>query len=162
MYWPTPFTMTTTVQLGGVSGSQLVLPVLPPVAQSASLQAAQAIGSRNVAASALSEVAVYPTGWTGPVHIEHDSLTGITRVTNGGKDLFVEWIVSDKDPAHASVVGTRTVTKAFGSHEIQWSGKTEVTSDPDSFHIRHSRELRRDGNIIRKKQWDESIPRDLQ
>ena len=162
MYWPTPFTMTTTVQLGGVSGSQLVLPVLPPVAQSASLQAAQAIGSRNVAASALSEVAVYPTGWTGPVHFEHDSLTGITRVTNGGKDLFVEWTVSDKDPAHASVVGTRTVTKAFGGHEIQWSGKTEVTSDPDSFHIRHSRELRRDGKIIRKKQWDESIPRDLQ
>ena len=30
MIWPTPYPMTTTLHLGGASGTRLVLPVVPP------------------------------------------------------------------------------------------------------------------------------------
>ena len=30
MIWPTPYAMTTTLQLGGETGSRLTLPLVPP------------------------------------------------------------------------------------------------------------------------------------
>jgi len=43
-----------------------------------------------------------------------------------------------------------------------WSGHLTVTSDAKNFFYKYTRELRKDGNLIKTKTWEKTIPRDLQ
>ena len=161
MYWPTPYPMTSTLQMGGDSGSQITLPVVPAVSTEDSLRAAKSVGSFNVSKDRIEQVAVIPKGWSGPANVYRDNLHGETSVSFGGKDLHVEYRVADQDPAHASVVGTRNFARDYAGHRIEWRGRTRVTSDTKALHIQHTRELRRDGKLFRRREWNESIPREF-
>lgn len=131
-----------------------------PAAESAKV--AESIGSQNVSAAEIDKLAIVPKGWSGPANVYKDLLHGETTVNFGSKNLYVEYKVSDKDPAHASVIGTRTATRTVAGRQLEWRGRTEVTSDENAFHIHITRELLSDEKLIREKEWNESIPRDMQ
>lgn len=123
MLWPTPHPMTTTLSVGGSTGAELILPVIPAV-----------IEQEDVAAAApafLEPSAVAPelpglwgsldggnTSGYGEIHaIERDEVTGQSFgvATNGtvqqypwGTERFDEAIehrTSDADPSKTSVTG---------------------------------------------------------
>jgi len=45
---------------------------------------------------------------------------------------------------------------------LTYRGHLTVTSDASAFHYAYTRELLRDGAVVRTKTWREVIPRDLQ
>jgi hypothetical protein len=45
---------------------------------------------------------------------------------------------------------------------LTYRGHLSVTSDASTFHYTYTRELFRNGAVVRTKTWQEVIPRDLQ
>jgi len=43
-----------------------------------------------------------------------------------------------------------------------YRGHHTFTSDANTFHYSYTRELLRDGSVVRTRTWREDIPRDLQ
>jgi len=41
---------------------------------------------------------------------------------------------------------------------LVWSGHLSFTSDPKNFFYKYTRELRKDGNLLKTKTWEERIP----
>jgi hypothetical protein len=46
--------------------------------------------------------------------------------------------------------------------ELTWRGHDELSSDAHTFFYKYTRTLLRDGQVVRTKTWEESIPRDHQ
>jgi uncharacterized protein len=46
--------------------------------------------------------------------------------------------------------------------QLVWSGHLSFRSDAKNFFYKYTRELRRDGQMIKTKTWEEAIPRDVQ
>jgi uncharacterized protein len=176
MYWPTPEAMTTSLQLGGQAASSLTLPVIPSMPPEAAATAAALVGSRNLsrqdAEAAPAEVDLH---WIGPAHIERDVPKASTIVRYGygyhgdfnvstapGDTMFLEYEVSDNDPARARVTARVIAERIWQGHKVRWQGKTEITSDRTQFHYLHEREMLSDGKVVREKTWTTDVPRDYQ
>lgn len=112
MFWPTPFPMTTTLDVGA-GQSRISLPTIPGQSREAARRAAEAVGSDNLSHS---EVRSFPAaenpglGWIGPARIERDELAGVTTVTysvgSTNNRVVVKYQASDTDPAKARYIGT--------------------------------------------------------
>jgi uncharacterized protein len=171
MLWPTPYPMTTSLELGG-SGSQLVLPVVPP-------------GDRP--APDFREPVDYPglpgyetidtgtsSGYGEISSIDRNPQTGeATAVaTNTGGTRYpwgtyeyretIEHRAADGDPAKASVRGTHRVELTLDERVLLWEAELTFSSDRDNFYYDYTRRLLEDGNLLREKTWTDTIPRDHQ
>ncbi|MGC9990151.1 MAG: CocE/NonD family hydrolase [Terriglobales bacterium] len=168
MVWPTPYAMTTTLQLGGDNGSRLTLPLVPP-----SLYAAPVFAppEPNVERTDIQDVG-YP--WPGDWKAERDEVNGTTKVMWSGKseetypwgketDLeAITYLAADNHPEVSSVQGDAEILIALKQQTLSWRGHLMLTSDAKNFYYKYTRQLFKDGQQIKEKIWEETIPRDHQ
>jgi len=168
MMWPTPYPMTTSLDMGGNEPSRIVLPripvhgaVPPALASLEPVDAAPGVQVGHVA---------WPGEWT----VSRDEANQRSTVVWQGRSAtsfpwgpfdHAERITYDLDDAHpemAHVQGDSEYHQTVGGHTLTWRGHHDVSSDAHTFFYRYTRTLLRDGNVVRSKTWTESIPRDHQ
>jgi len=168
MVWPTPYAMTTTLQLGGESGSRLVLPLVPPSMYSAPQFAPPEPSEERKDIQS----AGFP--WPGEWKTERNELAGITKVSWKGKaeetypwgketDLEdISYEADDNHPEISSGHGEAEILMALKDRTLSWRGHLSLTSDAKNFYYKYVRELYEDGKLLKQKTWEEAIPRDHQ
>jgi uncharacterized protein len=168
MIWPTPYPMTTSLMLGGTSGSRLILPTVPLKGDSAaSFSPPQPSEERKDIHSV-----GYP--WPGEWTLERDEARQKTTVVwkgksqtdyPWGKETDYEQLTYDVDDAHPatnSVRGEAESVYKLQGRVLTWRGHLLVTSDEKNFFYKYTRELLKDGTMLKQKTWQETIPRDHQ
>jgi len=171
MIWPTPYAMTTSLQLGGQQPSRLVLPVVPL--------------ESNLAPPAF--VPPAPPSRLPGVHSSGDWLPGelwtkqrdelhqaTTWEWHGGKEITqfpwgrtmhqdkLRFEVQDAHPDIASAHGEGETDVDLPGRALRWTDTLDVRSDKTNFYYKFRRRLLKNGHVIREKNWQETIPRDHQ
>ena len=169
--WPmvlsTPYNMTTSLQLGGTSGSRLTLPVVPVQGVVARVSPPQPSEERT-------DLKSFGFPWPGEWLVTRDEgrqkTTVVWRGKMGGeypwgKETDLEKLTYEIEDTHPEVNvirGEAETTLDLRDRVLVWSGHLSFTSDPKNFFYKYTRELRKDGNLLKTKTWEERIPRDLQ
>jgi len=168
MAWPTPYAMTTTLQLGTSDGSRLVLPLVPP----SRYAVPQFSPPEPMEERKDMQAAGFP--WPGEWKTERDELAGKTKVSwNGkseesypwGKETDLEALTYEADDNHpeiSSAHGEAEIAMALKDRTLTWRGHLTLTSDAKNFYYKYVRELLRDGKVVKEKTWEETVPRDHQ
>jgi len=168
MMVPTPYSMTTSLQLGGSDGSRIVLPVVPE----------HGIAPPPFSAPEPSEerpdVKTEGFPWPGQWTVERDEARHTTTVHWKGKEggtypwgteTDYENLTYDVDDAHpetSSVRGEAETVFALKGRTLTWRGHLLVTTDRENFYYKYTRELLKDGTLIKSRSWQEIIARDHQ
>ncbi len=168
MMLPTPFAMTTSLELGGTSGSRLMLPVVPEHGTPApEFSAPQPTEER---ADIKNEGFPWPGEWT----VERDEARQKTTVHWKGKDGYTypwgkqddfENLTYEGDDAHPETCAVRGEAESvftLKGRTLTWRGHLSVTTDQKNFYYKYTRELLKDGEMLKSKTWQETIPRDHQ
>jgi predicted acyl esterase len=168
MVWPTPYATTTTLQLGGDTGSRLTLPLVPPSMYAApEFEPPQPSEERSDIQSA-----GFP--WPGEWKTERDEVNAKTKVTWNGKseetypwgketDLeAITYLADDNHPETSSAQGEAEIAMVMKDHTLTWKGHLSLSSDAQNFYYKYTRQLFKDGQPIKEKTWQETIPRDHQ
>jgi putative CocE/NonD family hydrolase len=172
MFWPTPYPMTTSLELGGDEPSRLRLPVVPEAERPAPSfrapeQDPQLPGFESLDAGTAS-------GYGEIRSIDRDPQERTSRVTarntSGsrypwGTERFEESITheaADDHPEAASVRGEYRTTVELADRTLVWEAQTSLRSDSESFYFRSTRRLLEDGKLVRERTWRDTIPRDHQ
>jgi hypothetical protein len=168
MIWPTPYAMATTLQLGGETGSRLTLPLVPPPMFAAPQFAPPGPSETRTDFQSVG------SPWPGDWKTERDELNGKTKVTWTGKsEEIYPWgkesdfegmiyVADDNHPEASSVQGEAEIVMALKQQTLTWQGHLTLTSDGQNFYYKYTRQLFRDGEQIKQKTWQETIPRDHQ
>jgi uncharacterized protein len=168
MMLPTPYSMTTSLELGGNNGSRLVLPVVPvhgaiPPAFSPPEPSEERTDIKN-------EGFPWPGDWT----VQRDEARQKTTVRWKGKDGYeypwgkqddfenLTYDVDDAHPETCSVRGEAESIFTLKGRTLIWRGHLLVTTDQKNFYYKYTRELVKDGQMMKSKTWQETIPRDHQ
>ncbi len=168
MILPTPYSMTTSLELGGERGSQLILPVVPvqspPITPFGPPQPSD---QRN---DLRSRGSILPGDWS----VTHDLKERTTTAYwHGQSEEWYPWgketdyenltyTADDNHPETSAVQGeARTILQLKGRVLI-WQGHLSVTTDQKNFYYKYTRELLKDGQMVKDKTWKETIPRDHQ
>ncbi len=170
MLWPTPYPMTTTLRFGGTAGSSLTLPVIP----------ARGLAPPPFAAP---EPIEQPPGfatpggdyaWPGTWSISRDENSGRSTVKWRGTTATtypwgrsdhseqIIYHVDDARPEAADAEGEAETIQTLGDRVLTYRGHLRLSSDAQFLHYSYTRELLRDGIVVRTRTWSEDIPRDLQ
>jgi hypothetical protein len=176
MFWPTPYRMTTTLELGGkktdAGPSRLILPVLdsePGVAPQFSEPGDDDPSPPGFGESTAETV----SGYAEIAEVVHDFRHDTTRLTatNSGSTVYpwgkedfrdyLEHRVAVSNPADASVKSEYSNEVTVGGRVLKWTGLMEFSSDAENFYYRYTRVLQENGETIREKHWEEAIPRDF-
>jgi predicted acyl esterase len=168
MVLPTPYAMTTSLDLGGTDGSRIVLPVVPAHGTAApEFSPPQTSEERT---DIKNEGFPWPGEWT----VERDEARQKTTVHWKGKDGYeypwgtqndFESLTYDGDDAHpesSSVHGEAESVFALKGRTLVWRGHLSVSTDQKNFYYKYTRELLKDGQMVRTRTWQETIPRDHQ
>ncbi|MFZ0732368.1 MAG: CocE/NonD family hydrolase [Candidatus Sulfotelmatobacter sp.] len=168
MILPTPYAMTTSLELGGAEGSRIVLPIVPVHGTEApEFSAPQPMEERN-------DIKTVGFPWPGEWTVERDEARQKTTVHWKGKDGSefpwgkeddFESLTYEGDDAHpetSSVRGEAESTFTLKDRTLVWRGHLLVTTDQENFYYRYTRELLKDGQMLKSKTWKETIPRDHQ
>ena len=168
MVLPTPYAMTTALELGGAGGSRIVLPAVPVHGTLApEFSQPQPTDERT---DIKNEGFPWPGDWT----VERDEARQKTTVHWKGKDGYTypwgtendfENLTYEGDDAHpetSSVRGEAESVFALKGRTLVWRGHLLVTTDQKNFYYKYTRELQKDGLMIKTKTWQETIPRDHQ
>jgi uncharacterized protein len=168
MTWPTPFAMTTSLGVGGKDGSRLSLPTVPLHGRAATqLSAPQASEERSDM-----RAAGFP--WPGEWKLERDEAhQKATVVWKGkaettypwGKETDLEqltYVLNDANPAVNTIHGEAESIYTLSGRVLSWRGHLSVSSDEKNFFYEYTRELLKDGQLLKQKTWKEVIPRDHQ
>jgi putative CocE/NonD family hydrolase len=169
MLWPTPYAMTTALRLGGDGGSAIELPLVPLHGHEAPPFSAPEPSETPPGITTPGDYA-----WPGTWKVEHDIAQQRSTVTWHGTSAYQfpwgsvehsEQIVYQTDDAHpalSSALGEAQTIEKLRDRVLTYRGHLAVTSDATAFHYSFTRELLRDGVVLRTKTWREAIPRDLQ
>ncbi len=172
MLWPTPYPAETTLEIGGRDGARIVLPVVPPgddrrpefetSVAGPELPGYETLDSGNI------------TGYAAITAIERDPATGEAYgvAKNSGATRYpwgverfeeaIEHRTSDADPALTSVTGRYKLTEELKGRTLEFEQTVEFRSDEKNFHLRFHRWVLENGEKVREKTWNETIPRDYQ
>jgi predicted acyl esterase len=158
MILPTPYSMTTSLELGR-AGSRLTLPVVPVKgAPAPAFQSPQPAEERKDIKSI-----GYP--WPGEWTLERDEANQKATVRwkgkaetdyPWGKEIDYESLVYDADDAHpetSAVHGEAESIFTLQGRELRWRGHLSVTTDQKNFYYKYTRELLKDGQILKQKTW---------
>jgi len=168
MMLPTPYSMTTSLQLGGEKGSRIVLPVVPVKGAAAPAFAPPEPSEER--ADIQSNGFPWPGEWT----LERDEANHKATVHWRGKaEASYPWgketdfesltyKVDDAHPELSDVHGEAESIFALKGRELRWRGHLSITTDQKNFYYKYTRELLKDGQLLRQKTWEEVIPRDHQ
>jgi hypothetical protein len=169
--WPmvlsTPYKMTTSLQLGGAVGSRLALPVVPISGTPARVAPPQPAEER-------ADLKSFGFPWPGEWVVSRDEGRQKTTVLwkgkmgsqyPWGKETDLEKLTYQIEDAHPEVnviQGEAETTLELKDRVLVWSGHLSFSSDEKNFFYKYTRELRKDGALIKGKTWEKTIPRDLQ
>jgi uncharacterized protein len=170
--WPmvlsTPYNMTTSLQLGTEDGSRLTLPTVPLHGDKASnISAPQPSEERT-------DLKSFGFPWPGEWLVTRDEGRQKTTVLwkgkmggqyPWGKETDLEKLAYEIDDSHPEVntiQGEAETTFELKGRVLVWSGHLAFSSDAKDFFYKYTRELRKNGALIKTKTWEETIPRDLQ
>jgi uncharacterized protein len=168
MVWPTPYAMTTALQLGRDHGSRLQLPLVPSTMY-ATPQFAPPEPSQERSGFHSTGIP-FPGEWK----TERDQLAGKTKITWSGKaeeeypwgkETDFESVVyeaSDDHPEASSVRAEAEIVIALKDYVPIWQGHLTLTSDAKNFYYKYTRDLLKDSKPRKEKTWEETIPRDRQ
>jgi uncharacterized protein len=168
MIWPTPYPMTTSLSLGGATGSRLILPTVPVNGNHASLFSLPQPSEERKDIHSVG----YP--WPGEWTLERDEARQKTTVVWKGKSETeypwgketdyeqLTYDVNDARPSANSVRGEAESIYELKGRVLSWRGHLSVTSDERNFFYKYTRELLKDGQMFKQKTWQETIPRDHQ
>jgi predicted acyl esterase len=168
MILPTPYPMTTSLELGGNDGSRLVLPIVPvhgtvPPAFQGPQPSEERTDIHTVGE-------LFPGEWT----TTRDEINHKTTIhwhgeseTNypWGKENDYEDLTYDADDAHPELTAVQGEAKSvfdLKGRTLTWQGHLSVTTDQKNFFYKYTRELLKDGQMVKEKTWKETIPRDHQ
>ncbi len=168
MMMPTPYSMTTSLQLGGAEGSRVILPIVPVHGEPAPTFAAVETSEERKDIQESGEL--WPGEWTTTRDKASEKTTVIWRGQTEedypwGKEIDTEKLTyeaNDEHPDVTSTVGEAESTFELPGRTLVWSGRLTLTSDRKNFYYKYTRELRKDGRLIKAKTWEETIPRDHQ
>jgi len=168
--WPmvlsTPYNMTTSLELGD-GGSRLTLPVVPVKGEAARVSPPQPAEERT-------DLKSFGFPWPGEWLVTRDQgrqkTTALWKGKMGaqypwGKETDLEKLTYEIEDAHPEVnviLGEAETTLDLKDRVLVWSGRLSFSSDAKSFYYKYTRELRKDGSLVKTKTWEETIPRDLQ
>jgi hypothetical protein len=168
MVWPTPYAMTTSLQLGGDKGSRLTLPLVPP-----SMYAAPQFAPPEPSAER-DDIKGEGFPWPGDWKTERDEVNAKTKVTWSGKSAEtypwgeetdseeITYLADDNHPETSSADGECTIAMTLKEQTLTWHGHLSLSSDAMHFYYKYTRQLLKDGKEIRQKTWQETIDRDHQ
>jgi len=169
MIWPSQYSMTTTIRSDDTGKSFLNLPVLTNPTPLAKPFPRPVAGPELEGYKSLySET---PSGYPETREVVRNERTGTTTIyaTNSGSYQYpwgvhhnVQKItskVSDGAPANASVKADYVMTIELEDRVLKWSSILDFTSDEKMFFYRYRRILEENGKVVRKKEWEEDIPR---
>jgi len=168
MILPTPYAMTTSLVLGGNEGSRITLPVVPVqgTAVSAFPLPEPSEERRDISGSG----ELWPGSWT----TLRDEIHRKTTVNWHGKteedypwckETDYEALTYDADDDHpetSAVHGEAKTIFELTGRVLVWQGHLSVTTDQKNFYYKYTRELMKDGQMVKQKTWQETIPRDHQ
>jgi putative CocE/NonD family hydrolase len=172
MLWPTPYPMTTTLELGGKEGSRVILPVVPyekrpkpaflPPAENPVLPGFVSLDEGNI------------SGYGEISSIDRNPQTGAAKAvaTNTGafkfpwgtaryRALFTHQ-TNEYKPEATSLVGQHRMTVELEDRTLTWEAELSFRSDLENFYYTYTRRLLKDGELVREKNWKDTIPRDHQ
>ncbi len=168
MMLPTPYSMTTSLELGGSDGSRVVLPIVPEHG------VAPPAFSPPEPSEERTDVKTEGFPWPGEWTVERDEARHTTTVHWKGKEggtypwgteTDYENLTYDADDAHpekSSVRGEAETVFALKGRTLTWRGHLLVTTDRKNFYYTYTRELLKDGTMVKSKSWVETIARDHQ
>jgi predicted acyl esterase len=168
MMLPTPYSMTTSLKLGGNQGSRLVLPVIPQHGRTPPKFSNPEPSEAR--ADLTSEGFPWPGEWT----LERDEARHKAIVHWKGResgkypwgtetdDESLTYEADDVHPESSSVRGEAETVFALTGRTLIWRGHLLVTTDQKNFYYEYTRELLQSGNLFKSKTWQETIPRDHQ
>jgi len=158
--------MTTSLKLGESHGSRLTLPVVP--AKGVTAPAFAALQPFEERTDIQSDGFPWPGEWT----LERDEANHKATVHWRGKaDAAYPWgketdfehltyNIDDAHPEISSVLGEAESVFVLNGRELRWRGHLSLTTDQRNFYYRYTRELLKDGVVIKQKTWRETISRD--
>jgi putative CocE/NonD family hydrolase len=172
MLWPTPYPMTTALNIGGPDGSRVILPVVPPgefvapdflpPAASPTLKGYESIDTGT------------PSGYGEISSVDRNPQTGEAKAvaTNSGASRYpwgtesyretIEHRTSDSQPENTSVKGTHQIKVELAERVLLWEADLSFSSDRDNFYYHYVRRLLENNELVREKEWTRTIPRDFQ
>jgi hypothetical protein len=172
MLWPSPYPMTTQLRVGGEKPSKLVLPVVPagdwpkpaflPPEEDPQLPGFETVDAGNI------------SGYGEISSIDRNPVTraATVRATNRSSERYpwgterfeetIEHRTNDEHPESTSVVGSYRMTVELADRTLRWESDTTFRSDLENFYYDSTRRLLRDGELIRERRWEDTIPRDFQ
>jgi len=168
MILPTPYSMTTSLELGGDHGSQLMLPVVP--LHSALVPPFPPVQPSDQRNDMRSQGAILPGKWSVTHELKERTTTAYWHGESvewypWGKETDYEnltYVANDHHPEACSTQGeARTVFELKG-RVLTWQGHLSVTTDQKNFYYKYTREVLKDGQMVKTKTWQETIPRDHQ
>jgi len=172
MLWPSPLPLTATLRHGGENGSRVLLPVVPPgerpgpdflpPADSPTIPGYESVDVGT--SSGYGEVSsVDRNPQTGEVTVTATN-SGAYRYPWGAETYreTIEHRTSDGHPEATSVKGTHVMQVDLADRVLTWEAELDFSSDAENFYYRYFRRLSRDGELVREKHWNETIPRDYQ
>ena len=167
MVLPTPYSMTTLLQLGR-NGSRLTLPVVP--VKGATVPAFPTPQTAEERTDIKSIGYPWPGDWT----LERDEANHKATVRwkgkaetdfPWGKEVDYESLTYHVDDAHpelSPVEGEAESIFTLKGRELRWRGHLSLITDQKNFYYKYTRELLKDGQMLKQKTWEETIPRDHQ
>ena len=68
----------------------------------------------------------------------------------------------DEHPETTSILGEHRTTVELEDRKLTWEGRLSFRSDLKYFYYTYTRRLLKDGELLREKAWEDTIPRDHQ
>lgn len=172
MLWPTPYPMTTTLRLGRANGSFVELPIAPPGHRESPAFLPPKPGPKYPGYESI-DVGT-SSGYGEISSVDRNPQTGevtATATNSGatkypwGTETYQETIVhktSDAHPENTSMTGTHRLEVKLEGRTLLWEGNLSFSSDRENFYYQYSRRISENGELVREKSWQETIPRDYQ
>ena len=169
MFWPTPYAMTTSLYLGGTEPSRVLLPIVP-IASALAPPHFNSVADSNRPESSQARPS---SAWT-----LRRSEFGIPTMLEQGRGQWSKpevWPwgmysglsyrkidVQDDHPELASYTGISDFRANLPKREVIWHTEWSLSSDKTNFYYLFKRELRENGQVIREREWKDTIARDHQ
>jgi hypothetical protein len=174
MFWPTPYSMTTSLRLGGSNPTRIVLPVIPYEDRPTPdfLPPADPVppppGFGQLAAN---EGETTTSGYAEVEGLSFDEETGrATLVATNDFGYQYPWgqarrsqkithTTHKNDPANTSVRTEYARTITVGDRDLRFAAVLDFYSDIENFYYVYTRKVFENGELLFEKTWDETIPR---
>jgi len=165
MIWPTPYPMTTELHLG-VESTRMELPVIPPAKRK--VPAFLPPEPREEIAEVRYTESV---PWLDSYQYKRDLWRKTTSVEWQSHSEFVNhgrrhrtdernyYETNDDRPAESRFFGDAKTTIDFVDRKLELRSTFDVRSDEKNFYVKIIRHVFKDDDLLRQREWNETIPR---